>query len=66
MELAPCASEGELCEFPNMALVRYSLGWPTVPSVYAVETDGVTCRAFGSGIGGEEDVNVASDLLCDV
>jgi hypothetical protein len=65
MELAPCASEGELCEFPNMALVRYSLGWPTVPSVYAVETDGVTCRAFGSGIGGEEYVNVASDLLCD-
>ena len=64
MEFTPCAWQGGECEFRNMAVVRYSLGWDSLAPVYTVEENGVTCQAFGSGLGGDEYVHVATDLIC--
>ena len=48
MEFTPCAWQGAECEFTNMAVVRYSLGWESLAPIYTVEENGVTCQAFGS------------------
>ena len=64
MDLAPCAAEGEWCDFSSKALVQFSIGWDAVPAVYTVATDGVRCHAFGSGVGGEQYVHVATDRIC--
>ena len=64
MKMTPCAMEGEECTFHNMAVVRYSLGWDSVPPIYTVEENGVTCQAFGSGVGGDEYVEVATERIC--
>ena len=64
MDLAPCAAQGEQCDFSSKALVQFSLGWDAIPAVYTVATDGVRCHAFGSGVGGEQYVHVATDRIC--
>ena len=63
MEMTPCALEDQECSFSNLALVRFSLGWDSVPPMYSVAVDGVTCRPFGT-VGGEEYVHVATDRIC--
>ena len=63
MDLAPCAAQGEQCDFSSGA-GSILLGWDAIPAVHTVATDGVRCHAFGSGVGGDQYVHVATDRIC--